>query len=102
MEYYRLIFPVGSFQKEGESNGDYQPNGLLMFRSPWHEENSMSCVLISDDLKAIQDCIDRKGFFHDQEFVLISGCSYIGKRKTNENVRYCHAMFSIVFPFIFG
>ena len=92
VEYYRLMFPVGSFQKEGERQGDYQPNGILMFRSPWHEKKSMTSALILDDLKAIQDCIARKGIFQDQEFVLISGCSYIGKRKANENARCCHAV----------
>lgn len=92
IEFYRMIFPSGSFQKPEESNGDYQPNGLLQYRCPNYEENSMSCCVINDDLKTILDCINRVGRFKNHDFVLISGCSYVGSNKTNKNVRFCHAI----------
>lgn len=92
LQFYRNIFSEGSFQNPLESNGDYRPNGLLQYRGPYHGENSMSCCVINDDLKTIQDCIERKGRYKNHEFVLISGCSYIGSQKTNKNARFCHAI----------
>ncbi len=92
IDYYRLIFPKGSFQKSGESNGDYKPNGLLMYSTRDSPPNSMSTVVINDDLQAIDDCLNRRGRFENYNFVIISGCSYVGRRKTNKNARYCHAI----------
>lgn len=92
LDFYRIEFPEGSFQKSGESNGDYAPNGLLQFRRSDYKENSMSCCVVNDELETIKNCIEEKGRFANHEFVLISGCSYIGSRKTNKNARFCHAI----------
>lgn len=92
IDYYRTIFPIGSFQQEGEHNGDYKPNGLLQFRNSNENNNVMHNNIINDDLLTIQDCIDRKGCFCEHEFVTISGCSYVGRNKTNKNARFCHAL----------
>lgn len=86
------MFPVGSFQRENESNGDYKPNGLLQFRNDTDKTNTMHNCVINDSLQIIQDCIDRKGKFANHEFCTISGCSYVGRNKTNKNARFCHAL----------
>ncbi|MBQ6467567.1 MAG: hypothetical protein IJJ61_06455 [Clostridia bacterium] len=92
LEYYRMIFNEGSFQKKCESNGDYKPNGLLQYRNRNDKKSVMRNRIINDDLNIIQQCIDREGCFLNHEFVVISGCSYIGKNKKNTNARYCHAI----------
>lgn len=92
LEYYRLMFPEGSFQKPNESNGDYKPNGIIQYRCKDEEKNTMHIHVINDDLQSIKDCVENKGRYKDHDFVIISGCAYIGRQKTNKNVRMCHAI----------
>lgn len=56
-EYYRMMFPNGSFQKPKESNGDYKPNGILQFRCKGEEKGKMHSRIINDDHKTIDDCL---------------------------------------------
>ena len=92
IDYYRMMFPEGSFQAKGESNGDYKANGLLQFRNNGDDCNGMLNSIIYDDLITIQECIERKGRYSNHEFVTVSACSYIGKHKKNDNARYCFAL----------
>lgn len=88
-EYYHLLFPPGSFQIKDDFKGDYTPNGLLQYRNAGEDNNRMHCSIIYDDHSVIENCINRQGKFKNHEFVIISACSYIGRRKTNENSRLC-------------
>lgn len=91
-DFYRIIFPCGSFQKTNESNGDYKSNGLLLFRRKEEKEDTMHSTIIFDEHSEINDCVENNGFFENCEFAIISGCSYIGRRKLNFNARKCCAI----------
>ena len=91
-EYYRMMFPIGSFQTTDESNGDFKPNGLILFRNTGDEDNRMHTGIIYDELDTVTECINREGRYADHEFVIVSGCSYIGRRKRNKDARYCYAI----------
>lgn len=54
LNYYRMLFPVGSFQSPGESNGDFKSNGILQFRNPGDSASSMRTSIIYDDLQTIR------------------------------------------------
>lgn len=92
VDFYRIIFPCGSFQKTNESSGDYKSNGLLLFRRNGEKEGTMHSTIIFDEHNEINDCIENNGFFENCEFAIISGCSYIGRRKLNFNARKCYAI----------
>ena len=91
-EYYREMFPLNSFQKDGENNGDFKPNGLIQFHCQNFSSDGMRTCVIFDDHLIIKECIEKSGRFKNADFSLISGCSYIGKSKSNKNARYCHAL----------
>lgn len=91
-DYYRWLFPWNSFQKNGDSNGDFKPNALLQYHCKSYKTSAMSTCVIFDDHEIINECIAKEGSFRDADFSLISGCSYIGKSKSNKNARYCHAL----------
>ncbi len=91
-EYYRWMFPTNSFQKNGEARGDYKPNALLQYHCKSFKTTAMSTCVVFDEHEIITECIRKEGRFSDVDFSLISGCSYIGKSKSNKNARHCHAL----------
>lgn len=83
-EFYREIFPVGSFQKKGEfSKGVY--NGILVSVSQKDKSKRIRRYTVTDDL----DVIDKVGKTDD--FCLMSPISYAGKTRTAENARFLYA-----------
>ncbi len=91
-DFYRTMFPKNAFQEQGESNGDFKSNGIIMFRRKGEKEGTMHTSIIFDEHSEIDDCVNCDGFFKDCEFAIISGCSYVGKRKLNSNARKCYAI----------
>lgn len=91
-EYYRMMFPLNSFQEKGENNGDFKPNGLIQYHCPDFRTDALCTNVIFDDHKCIRECIEKTGRLRNADFSLISGCSFIGKSKSNKNARYCHAI----------
>lgn len=91
-EYYRMMFPNGSFQMPKESNGDYKPNGILQFRCKGEEKGKMHSRIINDDHKTIDDCLKGNDEYKNIDFAIISGCAYIGRRRISKNVRMCYAI----------
>lgn len=92
IDYYRDLFPIGSFQKQKESKGDYMPNGILQFRNNTDSKSTMHNYIINDDLSTISKCINREEPFDKHDFVIISPIGYIGRNKTNKNARICYAV----------
>ena len=86
-DFYREIFPVGSFQKKGELvAGIY--NGIVVCVTKQKHENGKSVVrryTVTDDL----DVIDQLG--KSDDFCLMSPISYAGKNRTAENARFLYA-----------
>ena len=66
MDFYRDIFPIGSFEREGKTD-DCKANGILCSVKDGKGRHS----LIFDDLKTIQDHLD-------DSFVILSPISYFG------------------------
>lgn len=73
LEFYRDMFPVGSFEEEGHQKQG-KANGVLCSVQDGKGKHS----LIFDDLSEIE-----KHF--DDEFVIISPIAYFGKRRTARN-----------------
>ena len=69
-EYYRMMFPNGSFQKPKESNGDYKPNGILQFRCKGEEKGKMHSRIINDDHKTIDDCLEGNDEYKNIDFAI--------------------------------
>ncbi|MFU2441328.1 MAG: hypothetical protein ACM692_27360, partial [Bacteroides sp.] len=79
--FYREIFPVGSFQEQGNTERK-AGNGILTYKNEeghhWHQ-------LIFDDLEEIKN-------WYGKEDVYIRSASFIGKNTKNENASMIHAL----------
>ena len=91
-EFYRGIFPEGSFQKEGEfrdpDSNDWVYNGIMVSVAKEVEEDGSQKVkkyIVRDDL----DVIDQVGKTDD--FCLMSPISYAGKKRTADRARFLYA-----------
>lgn len=86
-EFYRGIFPVGSFEKKGvQVTGGY--NGIMVSVAKEKREDGSSIVkryIVTDDL----DVIDHVGKTDD--FCLMSPISYAGMKRTADNARFLYA-----------
>ena len=77
-DFYRDLFPVGSFERAGDP-AEKKANGMLVqLRKDEHPINR----IIFDDLSVLSD-------YFGQTNVFVSPCSYYGKRKNASNARYC-------------
>ena len=87
-EFYRDIFPVGSFQKEDingkgiDQNGIY--NGIAIAIN--QKTKKIKRYTITDDLKKLDDLVE------SNDFCLMSPISYIGKSRKSDNARYLYAL----------
>lgn len=82
-EFYRDIFPVGSFEEKGcYQKGKY--NGIAV--SVGKGEHSIKRYTVTDDLEVIDDLAA------GNDFTIISPISYAGKARTSTNARYMYAM----------
>lgn len=81
LDFYREIFPVGSFQEQGNKERK-SGNGMLVYKNEhgqhWHK-------LIFDDLAEIPN-------WYGIEDVYIRSASFIGKNTKNENASMIYAL----------
>lgn len=81
LDFYREIFPVGSFQEKGNRERK-AGNGMLIYKNDdghhWHK-------FIFDDLAEIPN-------WYGKEDVYIRSASFIGKRSKNENASMIYAL----------
>lgn len=89
-EFYREIFPEGSFQKKGEvrSGSDWVYNGIAVTVTKELKRNGKPKVkrfTVTDDLEVI----DELG--QTDDFCLMSPISYVGKERTADNARFLYA-----------
>lgn len=91
-EFYRGIFPEGSFQKKGErrdpESNDWVYNGIMVSVTKDKREDGSPKVwkyIVTDDL----DVIDEVGKTDD--FCLMSPISYAGKNRTADRARFLYA-----------
>ena len=87
-EFYRDIFPAGSFEKEAGKMDDYERtgkgNGFIVYEM---EDGRKHTRMVFDDLSEIGKQLDKKSAF-------MSCISYFGKNRTAANAR---EMFALVF-----
>ena len=83
MDFYRDIFPVGSFEKK-EVFVDGQYNGIAVSIQKGGKRTNRFTV--TDDLDAIEDMVAT------DDFCLMSPISYAGKSRKSENARFMYAL----------
>lgn len=86
-EFYRGIFPEGSFQEKGvQESGTY--NGLLVAVQKEKHKNGTPKVkkfIVTDDLDIIDEVCQT------DDFCLMSPISYAGKNRTADHARFLYA-----------
>ena len=86
-EFYRFIFPEGSFQKKGvHVIGQY--NGIMVSVTQQQRDDGSPVVrryTVTDDLDAIDKVVQT------DDFCLMSPISYAGKERTAEHARFLYA-----------
>lgn len=91
-EFYREIFPEGSFQKKGQkrksADDEWIYNGIMVSISKEKWEDGSPRVrryVVTDDL----DVIDQVGKTDD--FCLMSPISYVGRKRSADHARFLYA-----------
>ncbi len=83
MDFYRDVFPEGSFEKRGiYEDGRY--NGIAVSISKGGKKTKR--MTVTDDLEAIEDMV------MTDDFCLMSPISYVGKSRKSENARLMYAL----------
>lgn len=83
MDFYRDIFPVGSFEERGVyENRKY--NGIAV--SIQHGGKKTKRLTVTDELEAIEQMA------MTDDFCLMSPISYAGKNRKSENARFMYAL----------
>ena len=90
-EFYREIFPEGSFERRGHFE-DAKGNGIALVVPP---KNGVALEIqgdgkahrhvITDELKELED-------IRDTDFTIMSPISYFGRQRRGQNARYLYAM----------
>lgn len=80
MDFYRDMFPVGSFEEEGRQD-QQRANGILCSIKDGVGRHS----LIFDDLKEIENHLD-------DDFVIISPVAYFGRRRNANNASMLYGL----------
>lgn len=91
-EFYREIFPEGSFERKGRYE-DKKGNGIAVTISQpgrgialeIKQEGKVKRYTITDDLDTLRE-------LQDTDFTIISPISYFGKRRCGKNARYLYAL----------
>ena len=81
MEFYRDLFPVGSFERKG--------NGILVKITSESGKKHAFRSTVTDDLDKIQEVITS---CEEDDFCIISPVSYAGLQRTSKNARYLYAL----------
>lgn len=76
-EYYRDMFPDGSFEAEGDLDGERRPNGLASVLEDSEQPGRRYNRIIFDDLATITDLTDK-------EFVVVPPVGYSGRRRLSK------------------
>ena len=83
LDFYRDIFPVGSFEERGVyEQGKY--NGIAVCIGKGAKRAKR--LTVTDDLEAIGDMVA------SDDFCLMSPISYVGKSRKSSNARYMYAL----------
>lgn len=83
IDFYRDVFPVGSFEKKGVYvNGKY--NGVAVCIGKGGRKTRR--LTVTDDLEAIADMAST------DDFCIMSPISYAGKSRKSENARFMYAL----------
>lgn len=80
LDFYRAIFPVGSFERAGHPE-DAKPNGILLDLS----EEKPRQRIVTDELGEIED-------IQGAQFAVMSPISYSGRCRKGRNARYMYAL----------
>ena len=80
-EFYRELWPVGSFEKLG-CQDEKKPNGLAL---QIQGKGKARHFVLTDGLEQLDELLQG-------EFVITAPISYYGKRRTGSNARYCYAL----------
>ena len=83
VEFYRELFPVGSFERLG-FRADNKPNALALEIIQSKKGKAFHYV-ITDGLEQIPDLIAK-------DFIISSAISYLGERRTGDNARFIYAL----------
>ena len=91
-EFYREIFPVGSFERKGHYE-DAKGNGIAVTVPPKaagialeiKEEGKAKRYTITDELSELSKVFDT-------DFTIMSPLSYFGRRRCGKNARYLYAL----------
>lgn len=78
--FYRDLFPVGSFEEQGQEQG--KPNGIVAYEN----NGKVRTSLFFDDLKRLFESVS------DAEFSFLAPVSYFGKNRTSANARFLYAL----------
>ena len=88
-EFYRALFPVGSFQTSKDDEAR-KGNGILICKKA--NDKMMPPQIVYDDHAEIRKVINNEGYYKDHKFVFMAPVSYAGKRRLNDNARTAYAM----------
>ena len=80
-EFYRDLWPVGSFERAGEQD-DGKDNGMAL---SIREKGRAFHTLLTDGLEQLPDLLQ-------ENFVITSPIGYYGKRRTGKNARYAYGL----------
>ena len=95
-EFYREIFPEGSFERKGHFE-DRKGNGIAVTVTKGEVDRATGIALqIEGDGKAkrctITDELDELRDLQDTDFTIMSPISYFGLRRCGKNARYLYAL----------
>ena len=95
-EFYREIFPEGSFERKGHFE-DRKGNGIAVTVPKGEVDKATGIALqIEGDGKAkrctITDELDELRELQDTDFTIMSPISYFGRRRCGKNARYLYAL----------
>lgn len=95
-EFYREIFPEGSFERKGHFE-DRKGNGIAVTVTKGEVDKATGIALqIEGDGKAkrctITDELDELRELQDTDFTIMSPISYFGLRRCGKNARYLYAL----------
>lgn len=92
-EFYREIFPVGSFERKGHFE-DSKGNGIVV-TIPNSRGNGIALEIEGDGRARRYTVTDELGTLLDlqnSDFSILSPISYFGRRRNGKNARYLYAM----------
>ena len=96
-EFYREIFPKGSFERKGHYE-DKKGNAIALTvpkQQDGQQENGVALEIKGDgkaDSHLITDGLEQLEEIQNTDFTIMSPISYFGRRRTGKNARYLYAI----------